>query len=188
MNMQHQQQVQQTIQTMHRLGLSLNQMGQIGDHQQLVQQAAQMRNQIQQRPPSPFDGNEQFFGALNRLVGPITREQKNMVREFATVLALFSLVALLGIGAASRHHHQHGQQVEDGMTSVTLRRMDTLRTRLAAVGSLEQYLKHFHESLRQRLERIFSSNKLSRDSVAFDADARFGTDAVLHNYLDVRFY
>uniref|UniRef100_A0A183CTU5 Metalloproteinase inhibitor 1 n=1 Tax=Globodera pallida TaxID=36090 RepID=A0A183CTU5_GLOPA len=75
-----------------------------------------------------------------------------MVRKLAMVLALFSLVALFSTNAASRHHHQHGQQVEDGMTSVTLRRMDTLRTRLAAVGSLEQYLKHLHEALRQRLE------------------------------------
>uniref|UniRef100_A0A914H754 Peptidase A1 domain-containing protein n=1 Tax=Globodera rostochiensis TaxID=31243 RepID=A0A914H754_GLORO len=113
--------------------------------------------------------------------------QKNMVRV-ATVLVLFSLVALLGIGAASRHHHQHGQQMEDGMTSVTLRRMDTLRTRLAAVGSLEQYLKHLHEALRQRLERLFNSNKLSRDSVAFDVDARVGIDAVLHNYMDAQYY
>uniref|UniRef100_A0A914H9Z3 Peptidase A1 domain-containing protein n=1 Tax=Globodera rostochiensis TaxID=31243 RepID=A0A914H9Z3_GLORO len=111
-----------------------------------------------------------------------------MGRKFATVLALFSLIALLGIGAASDHHLQHGQQVEDGMTSVTLRRMDTFRTSLAPFGSLEQYLKHLYESLRQRLERLFSSNKLSRDNVAFDADARVGTDAKLHNFMDAQYY
>uniref|UniRef100_A0A914H7W3 Uncharacterized protein n=1 Tax=Globodera rostochiensis TaxID=31243 RepID=A0A914H7W3_GLORO len=71
MQQQQQQQLQQTIQTMRRLGLSLNQMGQIGAHQQLLQQAAQMRNQIKQRPPSPFEGDEQFFGALNRIAGEI---------------------------------------------------------------------------------------------------------------------
>uniref|UniRef100_A0A914H876 Fido domain-containing protein n=1 Tax=Globodera rostochiensis TaxID=31243 RepID=A0A914H876_GLORO len=59
---------------MRRPGLSLNQMGQIRAHQQLLQQAAQMRNQIQQRPSSPFEGDAQFFGVLNRIVGPITRE------------------------------------------------------------------------------------------------------------------
>uniref|UniRef100_A0A914H9Z7 Peptidase A1 domain-containing protein n=1 Tax=Globodera rostochiensis TaxID=31243 RepID=A0A914H9Z7_GLORO len=107
-----------------------------------------------------------------------------MGRKFATVLALFSLIALLGIGAASGHHLQHGQQA----AKVPLRRMDTLRTRLAAAGSLEQYQKHFHKSLRQRWERRFSNSKLSRVSTAFDADARVGTDAVLHNYMDTQYY
>uniref|UniRef100_A0A914H6I6 Peptidase A1 domain-containing protein n=1 Tax=Globodera rostochiensis TaxID=31243 RepID=A0A914H6I6_GLORO len=104
-----------------------------------------------------------------------------MACKFATVLALFSLIALLGIGAASGHHLQHGQQAAKGMASVPLRRMDSLRTRLAAAGSLEQYQKHFHKSLRQRWERI-------RDSTTFDADARVGTDAVLHNYMDTQYY
>uniref|UniRef100_A0A914H881 Peptidase A1 domain-containing protein n=1 Tax=Globodera rostochiensis TaxID=31243 RepID=A0A914H881_GLORO len=102
-----------------------------------------------------------------------------MGRKFATVLALFSLIALFGIGAAS-DHLQHGQQAAKGMARreiVPLRRMDTLRTRLAAAGSLEQYLKHFHKSLRQRWEQI-------RDSTEFDADARL----VLHNYLDAQYY
>uniref|UniRef100_A0A183BVC7 Peptidase A1 domain-containing protein n=1 Tax=Globodera pallida TaxID=36090 RepID=A0A183BVC7_GLOPA len=66
--------------------------------------------------------------------------------------------------------------------------MDTLRTRLVAAGSLEQYLKHFHKSLRQRWERMFSNSKLSRVSVASDADARVSTDLVLHNYLDAQYY
>uniref|UniRef100_A0A914H6I2 Peptidase A1 domain-containing protein n=1 Tax=Globodera rostochiensis TaxID=31243 RepID=A0A914H6I2_GLORO len=120
-----------------------------------------------------------------------------MVSKFATVLALFSLAALFGTGAARGHHLQHGHQAAKGMArrpskdrkiqfkwkipfSVPLRRMDTLRTRLAAAGSLEQYLKHFHKSLRERWERI-------RDSTAFDADARVGT-VVLHNYLDAQYY
>uniref|UniRef100_A0A183CAH3 Peptidase A1 domain-containing protein n=1 Tax=Globodera pallida TaxID=36090 RepID=A0A183CAH3_GLOPA len=55
--------------------------------------------------------------------------------------------------------------------------MDTLRTRLAAAGSLEQYLKHFHKSLRQRWERI-------RDSTEFDADA----GVVLYNYMNAQYY
>uniref|UniRef100_A0A183CAH5 Peptidase A1 domain-containing protein n=1 Tax=Globodera pallida TaxID=36090 RepID=A0A183CAH5_GLOPA len=55
--------------------------------------------------------------------------------------------------------------------------MDTLRTRLAAAGSLEQYLKHFHKSLRQRWEGI-------RDSTEFDADAR----VVLYNYMNAQYY
>uniref|UniRef100_A0A183CAH1 A1_Propeptide domain-containing protein n=1 Tax=Globodera pallida TaxID=36090 RepID=A0A183CAH1_GLOPA len=104
-----------------------------------------------------------------------------MVRKFVTALALLSLVALLGTGAASGHQLQQGQQAAKGMTSVPLRRMDTLRTHLAAAGSLEQYLKHLHESSRQRWERMFSRSKLPKDSVASDADARVGTDAVFHN-------
>uniref|UniRef100_A0A183C6T0 Peptidase A1 domain-containing protein n=1 Tax=Globodera pallida TaxID=36090 RepID=A0A183C6T0_GLOPA len=123
------------------------------------------------------DPNEQAFDT-----------PKIMVREFATVLALLSLVALLGTDAASRHHLQHGQQAAKGMASVPLRRMDTLRTRLATAGSLEQYLKHLHEASRQRWERMFSNSKLSRVSTASDVDARNGTDAVLHNYLDAQYY
>uniref|UniRef100_A0A183CDB3 Peptidase A1 domain-containing protein n=1 Tax=Globodera pallida TaxID=36090 RepID=A0A183CDB3_GLOPA len=46
----------------------------------------------------------------------------------------------------------------------------------------------FVNKLRQRLERLFSSSKLSRDSVAFDVDARVGIDAVLHNYMDAQYY
>uniref|UniRef100_A0A183CDA9 A1_Propeptide domain-containing protein n=1 Tax=Globodera pallida TaxID=36090 RepID=A0A183CDA9_GLOPA len=74
-----------------------------------------------------------------------------------------------------------------GNVNVPLRRMDTLQTHLAAAGSLEQYLKHLHEASRQRWERMFSNSKLSRDSTASDVDARNGTDAVLHNYMDVSF-
>uniref|UniRef100_A0A914H7W8 Peptidase A1 domain-containing protein n=1 Tax=Globodera rostochiensis TaxID=31243 RepID=A0A914H7W8_GLORO len=113
-----------------------------------------------------------------------------MARKFATVLALFSLIALLGIGAAS-DHLQHGQQAAKGMARreiVPLRRMDSLRTRLKAAGSLEQYLKQLHKSLHQRWERMFSSNKLSRVSTASDADARVGTDEVLHNYMNAQYY
>uniref|UniRef100_A0A183CDB1 Peptidase A1 domain-containing protein n=1 Tax=Globodera pallida TaxID=36090 RepID=A0A183CDB1_GLOPA len=65
--------------------------------------------------------------------------------------------------------------------------MDTLRTRLAAAGSVEQYLKHLHEASRQRWERMFSSNKLPKDSTAIDADARVG-NLVLHNYMDAQYY
>uniref|UniRef100_A0A183CAH8 Peptidase A1 domain-containing protein n=1 Tax=Globodera pallida TaxID=36090 RepID=A0A183CAH8_GLOPA len=110
-----------------------------------------------------------------------------MVREFATALALFSLIAHLGTGAASGHHLQQGQQAAKGMASVPLRRMDTLRTRLAAAGSLEQYLKQLHEASRQRWERMFSSSKLPKDSTAIDADARVG-NLVLHNYMDAQYY
>uniref|UniRef100_A0A914H6F2 Peptidase A1 domain-containing protein n=1 Tax=Globodera rostochiensis TaxID=31243 RepID=A0A914H6F2_GLORO len=110
-----------------------------------------------------------------------------MARKFATVLALFSLIALLGIGAAS-DHLQHGQQAAKGMASVPLRRMDTLRTRLEAAGSLEQYLKQLHDSLRQRWERMLSSSKFPKDSTASDADARVGTDAELHNFMDTQYY
>uniref|UniRef100_A0A183CDB0 Peptidase A1 domain-containing protein n=1 Tax=Globodera pallida TaxID=36090 RepID=A0A183CDB0_GLOPA len=66
--------------------------------------------------------------------------------------------------------------------------MDTLQTHLAAAGSLEQYLKHLHEASRQRWERMFSNSKLSRVSTASDVDARNGTDAVLHNYMDAQYY
>uniref|UniRef100_A0A183CQT7 Fido domain-containing protein n=1 Tax=Globodera pallida TaxID=36090 RepID=A0A183CQT7_GLOPA len=79
---------------MRRLGLSINQIGQIGGHQQLCSRP--LKCAIQQRPPSPFEGNERFVGALNRSSGdnaghiifipPRTLEVERLIAQFSNEL------------------------------------------------------------------------------------------------------
>uniref|UniRef100_A0A914H6H2 Peptidase A1 domain-containing protein n=1 Tax=Globodera rostochiensis TaxID=31243 RepID=A0A914H6H2_GLORO len=119
------------------------------------------------------------------------------IKCLAFLLLVVGLMALFSIGAA-RHYHrhthrQHNGQPANGMTSVPLRRMDTIRARLAATGSLEQFRKHLHESLRRRLERISNNDEelFNADSdVDMPENGSIGTeiDELLRNYMDAQYY
>ncbi|KAL3096436.1 hypothetical protein niasHT_028672 [Heterodera trifolii] len=107
-----------------------------------------------------------------------------MVSKISAVLAFFCVLLALLVGIDARH-----SAAPQGLASVTLRRMDTVRSRLAAAGSLVQFRKHLRQALRQRLDRLYS-DKTARADVAFDTDAaaREGIDEVLRNYMDAQYY
>ncbi|KAL3092977.1 hypothetical protein niasHS_004579 [Heterodera schachtii] len=121
-----------------------------------------------------------------------------MVSKISAVLAFFCLLLALLVGIDAGHHQNQQQSqweqkqnsaAPQGLASVTLRRMDTVRSRLAAAGSLVQFRKHLRQALRQRLDRLYS-DKMARADVAFDTDAaaREGIDEVLRNYMDAQYY
>ncbi|KAL3119467.1 hypothetical protein niasHT_008981 [Heterodera trifolii] len=125
-----------------------------------------------------------------------------MVNKFLPLIIFVFL--LIGTGICRHHHrhshHHHPQNEQSEMISVPLRRMDTIRARLALTGSLEQFRKHRMESLRRTMERMNNNYNNNEDDSSAESDqeqmemaqngAGVGTeiDELLRNYMDAQYY
>jgi cathepsin D len=104
--------------------------------------------------------------------------------KFSSIFTIFILLILnLTFGRHQHSHHHH--HVE----RISLARMDTMRSMLAQVGSLELFSKHRHDALGRRLALFTERGDCS---VEFDQENSLKVggeiDEMLRNYMDAQYF
>ncbi|KAL7072601.1 hypothetical protein ACQ4LE_007862 [Meloidogyne hapla] len=108
-------------------------------------------------------------------------------------MAKFSLIVIFlliveGIHCRRSHHHHHDDH-HHNVERISLSRMDTMRSMLAQVGSLELFAKHRHDALRRRLTLLAEREE---GQLQFDKEDSLKVggeiDEMLRNYMDAQYY